>query len=119
VSGSRDWTVGDTVAVQSADVAATRIRLKEYGDIIVSGETATVESWSRTDERPVVQWLPSGMGREAVLHRPDGRLISSEIGLLEDFELQVGETYQLERVGFAILEELPDKGPAKLIWLHR
>ena len=119
VSGSRDWTVGDTVAVQSADVAATRIRLKEYVDIVVSGETATVESWSRTDERPVVQWLPSGMGREAVLHRPDGRLISSEIGLLEDFELQVGETYQLERVGFAILEELPDKGPAKLIWLHR
>ena len=119
VHGSRNWTVGDTVAVQSADVTATRIRLKEYADIVVSGESASVESWSRTDERPVVQWLPSGMGREAVLHRPDGRLISSEFGLLEDFELEVGRTYQLERVGFARLEEFPDRGPAKLIWLHR
>jgi len=118
VQGSRDWTVGDSVVVQSADVNAGSIRLKEYADIVVSGESAAVDSWSRTDERPVVQWLPLGMGRDAVLHRPEGGRISSESGLLEDFELEIGEVYQLERVGFARLEDLPDEGPAKLIWLH-
>ena len=66
----------------------------------------------------MVQWLPLGMGRDAVLHRPEGGRISSESGLLEDFELEIGEVYQLERVGFARLEDLPDEGPAKLIWLH-
>jgi hypothetical protein len=118
VQGSRDWTVGGSVVVQSADVNAGSIRLKEYADITVSGESAAVDSWSRTDERPVVQWLPLDMGRDAVLHRPEGRLISFESGLLEDFELKIGEIYQLERVGFARLEDLPDEGPAKLIWLH-
>ena len=58
------------------------------------------------------------MGRDAVLHRPEGGRIVSESGLLEDFELEVGEIYQLERVGFAKLDELPEKGPASLLWLH-
>ncbi len=116
--GSRDWTVGDSVVVQSADVNAGSIRLKEYADIVVSGESAAVDSWSRTDERPVVQWLPLGLGRDAVLHRPEGGRISYESGLLENVELKKGTVYQLERIGFAKLDKLPDEGPAKLIWLH-
>ncbi len=39
-------------------------------------------------------------------------------GLLENCELVVGNVYQLERVGFAVLEEISDNGVAKLVWLH-
>jgi glutamyl-tRNA synthetase len=119
VQGSRYWIVGSSVVVQSSDVGIGSIRLKEYADIKVSGESAAIESLSRSDDRPVVHWLPSGMGRDAVLHRPDGGHVVSESGLLEDFELEVGKVYQLERVGFAKLEELPENGPASLLWLHR
>ena len=118
IEGFREWSVGESVAVQSADAAAGSIRLKEYADIEASGESAAVGSWDRSDDRPVVHWLPASMGRDAVLHRPEGGRIVSESGLLEDFELEVGEIYQLERVGFAKLDELPEKGPASLLWLH-
>ena len=119
VEGFREWNLGDSVAVQVADAAVGSIRLKEYADIRVSGESAAVESYGRSDNRPVVHWLPLEMGREAKLHRPEDGTIISERGLLEDFELEVGKVYQLERVGFAKLEELPENGPASLLWLHR
>ena len=118
IEGFREWSVGESVAVQSADAAAGSIRLKEYADIEASGESAAVGSWDRSDDRPVVHWLPASMGRDAVLHRPEGGRIVSESGLLEAFELEVGEIYQLERVGFAKLDELPEKEPASLLWLH-
>ena len=119
VEGFREWNLGDSVAVQAADATVGSIRLKEYADITVSGESAAVESYGRSDDRPVVHWLPLEMGREAKLHRPEDGSIISESGLLEDFELEVGKVYQLERVGFAKLEELPENGPASLLWLHR
>jgi len=119
VEGFREWNLGDSVAVQAPDAAVGNIRLKEYADIKVSGESAAVDSYGRSDNRPVVHWLPPEMGREAKLNRPEGKSIISESGLLEDFELEVGKVYQLERVGFAKLEELPENGPASLLWLHR
>jgi len=58
------------------------------------------------------------MAREAELVIPTGDELHTRTGVLEDFELEVGDTYQLERVGFARLEELPEAGAAKLVWLH-
>ena len=58
------------------------------------------------------------MAREAVVLRSDGDGLVTHEGLLEDFELEVGEVYQLERVGFARLESLSEGGPATLVWLH-
>ena len=58
------------------------------------------------------------MAREAVLLRSEGDDLFTHEGLLEDFELKIGEVYQLERVGFARLESLSEGGPATLVWLH-
>ena len=49
---------------------------------------------------------------------PDGDEINEVDGLLEDFGLEVGKVYQLERVGFAKLESMEGTG-AKLLWLHK
>ena len=58
------------------------------------------------------------MVREAVLFVPNGDEIDVIEGLLEDFELKVGNVYQLERIGFAMLEKMSDDCPAELVWLH-
>ena len=118
IPGSRSWNMGDVVYIQDSDSGISNLRLKEFADISISGEQARVESFERTDDRPIVQWLPEGMTREAVLYVPQGEDIVTVRGLIEDFELRVGKVYQLERVGFARLEGLYEDGSASLVWLH-
>jgi hypothetical protein len=48
---------------------------------------------------------------------PEGEEMRELVGLIEDFELRVGEVYQFERVGFARLDRI-DNDVAELIWLH-
>lgn len=118
VPGSREWRFTGSIAIQTSDLRSGRVRLKEFADIEISRDTATVESFDRSDGRPIIHWIPTSMTREAELAIPAGDELHKQIGVLEDFELEVGDTYQLERVGFARLEELPESGPAKLVWLH-
>ena len=110
--------MSDSFYIQQSDSESESLRLKEFADISISGSKATIDSLDRSDNRPIVQWLPEGIGREAVLHVPDRDEIGEVEGFLEDYELEVGNVYQLERIGFAMLEDLPDDGPAKLVWLH-
>ena len=118
IGGFRSWILSDSFHIQQSDSESESLRLKEFADISISGSKATIDSLDRSDDRPIVQWLPEGIGREAVLHVPDRDEIGEIGGFLEDFELEVGTVYQLERIGFAMLEDLPDDGPAKLVWLH-
>ena len=118
VPGSREWRITGSIAIQASDLHSGRVRLKEFADIEISRDTATVESFDRSDERPIIHWIPTSMAREAELVIPTGDELHTRTGVLEDFELEVGDTYQLERVGFARLEELPEAGAAKLVWLH-
>ncbi len=118
VPGSREWRITGSIAIQASDLHSGRVRLKEFADIEISRDTATVESFDRSDERPIIHWIPTSMAREAELVIPTGDELHTRTGVLEDFELEVGDTYQLERVGFARLEELPEVGAAKLVWLH-
>ena len=118
IPGFRSWNLEDAAYIQDSDSGISNLRLKEFADISISGEQARVESFERTDDRPIVQWLPEGMAREAVLYIPQGDDIVAVGGLIEDFELGVGKVYQLERVGFARLEGLYEDGSASLVWLH-
>ena len=118
VPGSREWRITGSIAIQASDLHSGSVRLKEFADIEISRDTATVESFDRSDERPIIHWIPTSMAREAELVIPTGDELHTRTGVLEDFELEVGDTYQLERVGFARLEELPEAGAAKLVWLH-
>ena len=118
IPGSRGWVLGGEIYIQKSDSVSSSLRLKEFADISISDSKADVESLDRSDNRPIVQWLPEGMAREAVLFMPQGEEIAEVEGFLEDFELQVGQVYQLERVGFARLERLAQEGGAELVWLH-
>tara|TARA_B100001559_G_scaffold83871_1_gene69710 strand:- start:2341 stop:4050 length:1710 start_codon:yes stop_codon:yes gene_type:complete len=118
IPGSRGWVLGGAIYIQKSDSVSSSLRLKEFADISISDSKADVESLDRSDNRPIVQWLPEGMAREAVLFMPQGEEIAEVEGFLEDFELQVGQVYQLERVGFARLERLAQGGGAELVWLH-
>ncbi len=118
ISGTRSWVMAKSIYIQEADCGNGSLRLKEFADISISGSKITIDSLERSDNRPIVQWLPESMVREAVLFVPNGDEIDEIEGLLEDFELKVGNVYQLERIGFAMLEKMSDGCPAELVWLH-
>ena len=118
ITGTRSWVLAKSIYIQEADCGNGSLRLKEFADISISGSKITIDSLERSDNRPIVQWLPESMVREAVLFVPNGDEIDVIEGLLEDFELNVGNVYQLERIGFATLEKMSDDGPAELVWLH-
>tara|TARA_B100001250_G_scaffold13861_1_gene12103 strand:- start:724 stop:894 length:171 start_codon:yes stop_codon:yes gene_type:complete len=54
----------------------------------------------------------------ARLTSPSGSGFRVEEGLIENFELVEGAIVQLERVGFAIIEKIPENGPVDLLYLH-
>ena len=118
ITGTRSWVLAKSIYIQEADCGNGSLRLKEFADISISGSKITIDSLERSDNRPIVQWLPESMVREAVLFVPNGDEIDVIEGLLEDFELNVGNVYQLERIGFATLEKMSDDCPAELVWLH-
>ena len=118
ITGTRSWVLAKSIYIQEADCGNGSLRLKEFADISISGSKITIDSLERSDNRPIVQWLPESMVREAVLFVPNGDEIDEIEGLLEDFELKVGNVYQLERIGFAMLEKMSDGCPAELVWLH-
>ena len=118
IGGTRSWILSKSVYIQEEDCRSGILRLKEFADISISGSNAKIDSLDRSDNRPIVQWIPGDMVREAVLYVPQNDNIDVIEGLLEDFDLKVGNVYQLERIGFAMLEEMLDGHPAKLVWLH-
>ena len=118
VAGSRIWDYDSSVLIQSSDFGNGKLRFKDLADMDISGSGAEIESEERTDSRPIIHWLPKKMAREAVLEVPDGGSITEVPGVIEDFELEVGAIYQLERVGFARIESLGE-GPVRLLWLHK
>jgi len=118
IPGSRELKLTDSISIQTSDLGSSKVRLKEFADIEINGAVATVESFERSDERPIIHWVPTEIAREAELATPTGAELVTRTGVIEDFELVVGKTYQLERVGFATLEGLSEGGVAKLVWLH-
>ena len=118
IPGFRELELTDSISIQASDLGPSKVRLKEFADIEINGDVATVESFERSDERPIIHWVPTEIAREAELATPTGAELVTRTGVIEDFELVVGKTYQLERVGFATLEGLSEGGVAKLVWLH-
>ena len=119
IEGARIWNLASQkILIEKQDAEIERIRLKDYADISNINGQATVQSRNRSDRRPIVHWIPESMARQAELSIPNGMELRSVKGMIEDFELNIGQIIQLERVGFAKIESLPDDLPVKLIWLH-
>jgi len=118
IGGSRIWQNDSTVFIQSSDFTSGKVRLKDYADVDFSGSEAVIENRERTDDRPIIHWVPKKMSRSAVLVVPEEGLIREVSGVIEDFELEVGALFQLERVGFARVESM-EKGQVRLLLLHK
>ncbi len=120
VTGNRSWLVDSgRVLLEKEDFDIASIRLKGFADVDISEGVANLTSIGRSDRRTIAHWLPIEMSREAVLEIPSGDDIEIVTGAIEDFELAEGMILQLERVGFAIVDEIPQGSPVKLRWLHR
>ena len=83
------------------------MRLKDLCDISKDG---VVESIERSDNRTIVHWVSGG--HKTMLLTPEGKEILKSEGILENHQLSIGTIVQLERIGYAKLEE------DKLVFLH-
>ena len=102
--GLRTWNLkGGQVWLESDDLEKMDLRLKEFADVALHDRIARVESMERSDQRPIVHWLPHNTSSEAlVMGTKDNTLLHIE-GRLESHKYTPGTIVQLERVGYAIL----------------
>lgn len=95
----RQYSIKEGVWIEEED-SGKPIRLKDLCDIDSSGN---VESIDRSDKRSVVHWVAGG--KPSKLTIANGQDISTVEGILEDHNYPNGTILQLERIGYAILEE--------------
>jgi len=117
IPGMRTWGVENIIFIQQEDCKQGKLRLKDFADIEITGSNAEIEGEERSDGRPIIHWLPEKISREAKMFVPEGGGIRELVGVVEDFELSLGEVYQFERVGFARLDRI-NNGVVELVWLH-
>jgi glutamyl-tRNA synthetase len=128
--GVRRIALGDApaVVVPREDLATgtQALRLKDLCNVVVSGEAdglrATYEgtdvAWARQNKAPIVQWAPAEGSVKATLVTPDATTVEglAEAGLAKE---PVGAHVQLERIGFARLDEKRADGSIVLYFTHR
>ena len=95
----REYSIDEGVWIEHED-SGKPIRLKDLCDIDSSGN---IESIDRSDKRSVVHWVAGG--KPSKLTIANGKDISIVEGILETHDYPVGTILQLERIGYAIIEE--------------
>ena len=117
IEGVREWNVSKEFVIEECDYSE-ELRLKDFADVSIKENHAIVSSLQRSDKRTIVHWLPINQSRVAVLTTPLGSEFRIDEGLIENIDLVEGEVLQLERVGFAKIECVPESGPVELLFLH-
>ena len=95
----RQYSIDEGVWIEEED-SGKPIRLKDLCDIDSNGN---VESIDRSDKRSVVHWVAGGTPSKLTI--ADGQDIIIVEGILEDHNYPVGTILQLERIGYAIVED--------------
>ena len=95
----REYSIDEGVWIEHED-SGKAIRLKDLCDIDSSGN---IESIDRSDKRSVVHWVAGG--KPSKLTIANGKDITIVEGILENHDYPVGTILQLERIGYAIIEE--------------
>lgn len=96
---ARKYSIDEGVWVEEED-SGKPIRLKDLCDI---DENGVVQSIDRSDKRSVVHWVAGG--KPSSLTIVNGQDIGVVEGILENNDYPVGKIVQLERIGYAIIEE--------------
>ena len=117
IEGVREWTISDEFVIEDRDYFE-KLRLKDFADVSIRENQAIVNSLQRSDKRTIVQWLPINQSGMARLTTPLGTEFRIDEGLIENIDLVEGEILQLERVGFAKIEKVPENGAVELLFLH-
>jgi len=87
------------IAIEQED-SGKPVRLKDLADVTQDG---VIESMDRGDKRPIVHWVSGGADSKLTI--ASGKELQEVIGLLEENNHPVGTIVQLERIGYAIIEE--------------
>ena len=126
--GVRTWPLdtdsGLEVLIEKGDLEVALsgdglLRLKEFADIEVTSDGGgRVLHFEKGDGVRIVHWLAAGVERDAVLlHDFEGEL--QHPCMLESNQHAEGTLVQLERVGFARIEQVGAEGrPWRLVWTH-
>ena len=96
---TRKYSIDEGVWIEQED-SGKPIRLKDLCDI---DEHGMVESIDRSDKRSVVHWVAGG--KPSTLTIANGQELNVVEGILENNSYKVGTIVQLERIGYAIIEE--------------
>ena len=117
--GEREWDLGDgSIFISENDYTEGLIRLKDFADVEIKGDIAAILSREKTDDLPIIHWVSSKNSTEAVMIVARGSEIDNVEGIMENIDGNLGQTLQLERMGFARIEGISDSGKISLIWLH-
>ena len=117
ILGNRKWEIGKSILIQLSDLDAEHLRLKDFANIEISGTNFSIHSYDRIDNRKIIHWIPSNLGKKCILAIPIKEELTETTGFIEDFELGIGEVYQFERLGFARVESIDDE-QVRIVWLH-
>ncbi len=102
--GTRKIQLHDPVVyIEKADLQHKTIRLKEFGDFDIEGNTARFVAKERTDKRKIVHWTSKNSSVDASLVQViDGEICRLD-GKLESHQLAVNTPVQIERIGYGII----------------
>ena len=95
----RQYSIDEGVWIEEED-SGNPIRLKDLCDI---DSTGNVESIDRSDKRSVVHWVAGGTPSKLTI--ANGQDITTVEGILENHNYPIGTILQLERIGYAIVED--------------
>ena len=102
--GTRKIQLHDAVVyIEKADLQHKTLRLKEFGDFDIEGNTARFVAKERTDKRKIVHWTSKNSSVDASLVQViDGEICQLD-GKLESHQLAVNTPVQIERIGYGII----------------
>jgi glutamyl/glutaminyl-tRNA synthetase len=104
--GTRTWSLKDgTVWLEGDDLEKMDVRLKEFADVALNDQEATIESLERQDQRPIIHWVPVSAAKEAMLLETRNNEVIRTFGQLEQHTYPAGTIVQLERIGYARIME--------------
>ena len=102
--GTRTFDVSNhTVLIEKEDINKPKLRLKEFADFDLEGNSAKFVSQPRSDKRPIIHWISETDSHEAKLIYPENGEILTIDGVLENHDYKSGSMVQIERIGYGIL----------------
>ena len=117
--GIREWDLGTgSIFISENDYSEGLVRLKDFADVEIKGDSALIVSKEKTGNLPIIHWVSSNNSTEARMIVPRDSEIDYAEGVIENIEISTGQCLQLERMGFAMVEEISETNRVSLIWLH-